>query len=728
MPPYVSVQGNVVDLSDGHVIGTDEVRQIVADTAIAEGIDPDLALAVVNQESGFNVGAVGDNGNSHGLFQENVNGRGYGLNGDIDPVAQTQRFAADVRAFIQANPGASPGQIAAGVQRPYDPVGYQQAIDSALGGGNVAGPDSPHTDSQIGPIPTPGALAPLSPADIAKIEKQANANGNLTPWQAKGTDYNTWAAQTRAAGGAAEAQAAADLQRTIASTGQIGASNQNASNSLAEQRRQFDVSNSRNESQFKSNQDFERAKFNENYALDQGKTLLGLGSRPDTLIKYLYAIRGQQTPQAVAGTTTNLPGFQNVVGQPNPQPTTGGQAPTSNPVMTPGGAAPAPAAPGLLPSPAGGTPGPGNNAPAGTSLIPGTPYVGAPGAGAPAPSPSTGGMTIPGTSMTQGRSSTFDNAAQVQQALAPGISIGMGNGVGPSATPPLHVGGNTPVPAGVTEDPNFQAFRQSYANAITGGNISAQQAAAGPRAMGPGGIAIYKSGGRIPEPVLGVGMHSGQHYLFGEAGPEHVVPGAGSKPAPPLHGTNAYADGGTIGYNPIDATNALNQSGSLNSGQPNYNAPPPGGGSYGGPAAPAPAPAPTGMALPRTDMTPGATIGAGGLINQGLETMPTSAPAQNYNAPLSPNVFNPTNLPSIVARGYNSSPQTPLFPNVGIATNGGQSLIPSAQRYNSLLPSEQQNYSGALQDEFGVQPQDIYSIMQKLMPHISGLHTPRFAS
>jgi len=106
----------------------------------------------------------------------------------------------------------------------------------------------------------------------------------------------------------------------------------------------------------------------------------------------------------------------------------------------------------------------------------------------------------------------------------------------------------------------------------------------------------------------------------------------------------------------------------------------------------------------------------------------TQTTPQNYNAPLSPNVFNPPNLQSVVARGYNSSPLTPFFPNVGIATNGGQSLIPSAQRFNSLLPSEQQNYSGALQDEFGVVPQDIYSIMRKLMPQRSGLRTPNFAS
>jgi hypothetical protein len=166
------------------------------------------------------------------------------------------------------------------------------------------------------------------------------------------------------------------------------------------------------------------------------------------------------------------------------------------------------------------------------------------------------------------------------------------------------------------------------------------------------------AGGVVPEPVMGIGMHSGQHYMFGEQAPnrtETVVP-QGKTVAEVKHqggamagGMHHYAVGGTIGADP----------------------------SVAGPSA---------------------------------------------------SFFNPSSLPSLVARGYNSTPNVPFFPNFGIATNGGQSLIPSAQRYNSLLPSEQQNFQGALTDEFGAQPNDVLSLSQQLMPHVSGLHTPRFTN
>jgi len=227
------------------------------------------------------------------------------------------------------------------------------------------------------------------------------------------------------------------------------------------------------------------------------------------------------------------------------------------------------------------------------------------------------------------------------------------------------------------------------------------------------------AGGIVPEPVMGVGLHSGQTYTFGERGPETVVPqGQSVSDVRGKGGTGSYAGGGTIGYDPASGAagaNAFIAQFNQQQAAPQPAAAPP---AASQPVA-APPPLPTQQTSALTPPAPAAPQFAG---------MPGPAPAQNYNAPLSPNVFNPSNLPSIVARGYNSSPLTPLFPNVGIATNGGQSLIPSAQRYNSLLPSEQQNYSGALQDEFGVVPQDIYSIMQKLMPRVSGLRTPRFAN
>lgn len=108
-----------------------DVTSIVSRAAQQSGIDPRLALAVAEVESGFNVNAVGDNGDSHGLFQENRNGRGHGRAPDYDPARQTQRFAADVRRLIESGFRGTPGELAAAAQRPYDPEGYARKVNAA---------------------------------------------------------------------------------------------------------------------------------------------------------------------------------------------------------------------------------------------------------------------------------------------------------------------------------------------------------------------------------------------------------------------------------------------------------------------------------------------------------------------------------------------------------------------------------------------------------------------
>ena len=304
---------------------------------------------------------------------------------------------------------------------------------------------------------------------------------------------------------------------------------------------------------------FNKAKYNQDYELDRGKTLLGLGSRPDTLTRYLYALRGQLPPQQLGGTPPQLPGFQNLYATP--------AAGTSSPVAPPTASAPA---------------------------------------GAPA---------IP--------------------AAAPSLTAAPAAPVPPDAQP-LKAGGFTPTVG--TTDPNMSGGRLLSSNerkklsSVQRPNVAPGQA---PKALGPGGILIYGTGGVIPEPVMGQGMMSGRPYLFGEMGPETVVPGVGQEPM----GDGSYATGGTIGYDP--------------------------------------------------------------------------------------ELFNPSSLPGIVNRGFNS-PGVPLLPSVGIATGGGQSLVPSAQRMNSLLPSEQSTYAGFLQDEAGVQSEDVFSLAERLSPKVRGLSTPRY--
>lgn len=64
-----------------------------------------------------------------------------------------------------------------------------------------------------------------------------------------------------------------------------------------------------------------------------------------------------------------------------------------------------------------------------------------------------------------------------------------------------------------------------------------------------GGTAIFGDGGIIPEPVVGRGLYSGKPYIFGEKGPEGVIPNDQMPEHMQEHGGHgSYAQGGTIGY------------------------------------------------------------------------------------------------------------------------------------------------------------------------------------
>jgi hypothetical protein len=111
--------------------GGSDVRATIRASAQSSGIDPLLALATAQVESGFNQYAVGDNGESHGVMQENVHGRGAGRAPDYSVAGQTQRFAADVRRLLATGFTGTPGQIAAAAQRPANAARYAQLVDAA---------------------------------------------------------------------------------------------------------------------------------------------------------------------------------------------------------------------------------------------------------------------------------------------------------------------------------------------------------------------------------------------------------------------------------------------------------------------------------------------------------------------------------------------------------------------------------------------------------------------
>lgn len=258
---------------------------------------------------------------------------------------------------------------------------------------------------------------------------------------------------------------------------------------LDEQRRQYNETFGFDKAKFNMTFAENQRQFNEGQDLERGKTLLSLGSRPDTLTRYLYAIRGQQTPQALGGQTATLPGFNNIF-------------------ATPGR----------------GTVSPNSPTPPPTWQVPGPVSTAQPTA--PQPTPQQKVLSAIRATPKQG---------DLAQYVAPG---------GTNIT---------------TTDPRLSSTPQAPTPAKVLPTLGAQDAliAQGrtPRFYSDG-VAIFKDGGVVPEPVMGVGMMTGMRYMFGEAGPETVVP-EGKSVSDVQHlagqmmgGGKGYAIGGTIGYDP----------------------------------------------------------------------------------------------------------------------------------------------------------------------------------
>jgi hypothetical protein len=161
------------------------IRGTIYSTAQQEGIDPYLALATVENEGGFYddpneyYNRVGDQGQSYGPYQEHVLGRGAQAPRDVDPVRQTQRFAADVRRLLESGFQGSPGQLIAAAQRPYDPIGaaqkYQASYDRYSTGGpsDFSYPSAPSGEEAEGFDSGPR----LTPEQIARLRQASAAPG-----------------------------------------------------------------------------------------------------------------------------------------------------------------------------------------------------------------------------------------------------------------------------------------------------------------------------------------------------------------------------------------------------------------------------------------------------------------------------------------------------------------------------------------------------------------------
>lgn len=250
--------------------------------------------------------------------------------------------------------------------------GYDPESCRAAGGQWMEGQGCYFADEDQFRTPSPGSIGgppapPLDSASIRELEETANAKGVILPWQQAGLTYDLWQ-QQQAANRAIDLEQnriALELQKRQLEIG--GASNavgwgnlQQRQNEFAYQQGQdalkvqYDMAvqkwrEATDMRDFQAQQHWatradelsrmrfqeDQRQFNEQKELTKGNTLLGLGSRPDTLMKYLYALRGKMTPQG-SPTLQDLPGY----GQPPaPIPGGGGGTPGGGTAPNPGGGA-----------------------------------------------------------------------------------------------------------------------------------------------------------------------------------------------------------------------------------------------------------------------------------------------------------------------------------------------------------------------------------------------------
>jgi murein DD-endopeptidase MepM/ murein hydrolase activator NlpD len=120
------------------------IRQLITRIAQEEGVDPLLALAIAQHESGLNPRAVGDGGHSIGLFQLHDAGEGAGMSVQErqDPEANARIAIHTIAQVQKARPELSnnPGALAVAAQRPDNTNNvYANAINGILKETTMAG-------------------------------------------------------------------------------------------------------------------------------------------------------------------------------------------------------------------------------------------------------------------------------------------------------------------------------------------------------------------------------------------------------------------------------------------------------------------------------------------------------------------------------------------------------------------------------------------------------------
>ena len=276
--------------------------------------------------------------------------------------------------------------------------------------------------------------------------------------------------------------------------------------------------------------------------VQRGNTLLGLGSRPETVIRYLYGLGGRQGPQQLGGVTPTIPGYPGTAALPGGQNAVAG-VPTQ---AAGGGVAPpsltAPSSVPLLPGREGMlTPQPAsllqNNA--------ASPNYEANLAALSAQNPALTRLLSSASTTAQTPAQTPVIAPIVQAPTITPTTIGFGAQAGQTVNTPVQTLQNGTTANLAYNAPVTQEALQNNANIAAG--IS--------QITDPFGTTRtyqdfeYGDGGPIHEPVIGMGMMTGKSYMFGENGVEHVVPEGktlkdvkGKRPK-----SRKYAEGGAVG-------------------------------------------------------------------------------------------------------------------------------------------------------------------------------------
>lgn len=159
-----------------------QIIQIITDEATKLGVPVQLALATAQQESGLNAASIGDGGHSVGLFQLNDQGEGHGMTAAQreDPVVNARIALTQIANVMKSQPNLTGGALAAAAQRPADPAGYAQAVNSGLGRWSVGyqGSTLMATENDNVPAGSGGSIG-STPVDLRQFAAQ---NGIPPQW------------------------------------------------------------------------------------------------------------------------------------------------------------------------------------------------------------------------------------------------------------------------------------------------------------------------------------------------------------------------------------------------------------------------------------------------------------------------------------------------------------------------------------------------------------------